>query len=375
MWSSKGSNPWLTTLLVIFSAIIFAASVINHQIQWKVSPGITFLDTLQQLQSSNDFYYLFTADTQYYTRCSPENNLCLQATNNCDGNAATCQRQQGTHTTRLQSISMRSLISKMALKNVRTKGIIVNGDLTEFGQDEELQAYRRYWTGSVDGVKVYPGLGNHDYRNNINKCNSCAVRMLNFFSQLIQKEVMQPVDLVKQQVVATTKYQGSLSYSWDECDPISKRCIHFVQLNYHPAYQTTVASGQEEWIIVPSFDWLEKDLAANYQTKPFVLNMHDFGSLSTQSRKRLIDILSKPGYRTLAITFGHEHSLVGSHPTGYLCINGKPVSLFYAGSVPGNNYMMLRFNPTVTTLRSAYAFHVESETLTSVREIPIQSTC
>lgn len=46
-------------------------------------------------------------------------------------------------------------------------GIIINGDLTAFWQRPEVELYKSYYPTSGFKYQLYPGLGNHDYSNNV----------------------------------------------------------------------------------------------------------------------------------------------------------------------------------------------------------------
>lgn len=57
----------------------------------------------------------------------------------------------------------------------------MNGDLTDYGHPDEYQAYaEQFGRPFTAGIRLYPGLGNHDYANNVDDCflNHCADRML-----------------------------------------------------------------------------------------------------------------------------------------------------------------------------------------------------
>jgi inactivated superfamily I helicase len=57
--------------------------------------------------------------------------------------------------------------------------VVVNGDITEYGHGNErsaMQAMFRKMAAGVGGPLLLPGLGNHDYENNVDDCsnNGCA---------------------------------------------------------------------------------------------------------------------------------------------------------------------------------------------------------
>ena len=51
------------------------------------------------------------------------------------------------------------------------RGIIINGDLTNYGHGWQLDTMKGYWNNSLPGTHFFMGLGNHDYENNINDCD------------------------------------------------------------------------------------------------------------------------------------------------------------------------------------------------------------
>ncbi len=51
----------------------------------------------------------------------------------------------------------------------RPTGVILNGDLTAFGHRREKEMYDEIYRNL--SLPVYPGLGNHDYENNVGKCD------------------------------------------------------------------------------------------------------------------------------------------------------------------------------------------------------------
>lgn len=340
-------------------------------------------DYLNQTRDSRDFFYILMGDTQYWYRCTPENLQCWTATQFCNGGEAHCQRLQGNHTNRLQEASLRGLIAQMASRGTRPKGLIINGDLTNYGHLEELTAYKASWEHRVQGVRLYPGLGNHDYANNVDDCtlNHCAHRMLNWFKRHVQYHMHIPVDLRQERDFMNVQYHGSLAYSWDECaaldergnllPPDKRKCVHFIQLNNYPTYHRYIEYLTADWNIESSLRFLESDLRQN-RKKPIVINFHDWDTHFTPEAKlQFVSVINQQHYRILGIFFAHLHSKVGLHPRRYLCLNRRRVPLIYSGSVPANNYVMARLNPDKDTIQQLFAFHVHSDSETTVREIEI----
>jgi hypothetical protein len=92
-------------------------------------------------------------------------------------------------------------------------GVIVNGDLTEFGkQDADLEDYIDLYDLGV-GANVYPGLGNHDYANNVDDCfvNFCASAMVSYLATQVSS--LNPLDF--DYSVLTTPLPGTPSLRYD----------------------------------------------------------------------------------------------------------------------------------------------------------------
>ncbi|EJF97953.1 hypothetical protein MEI_01048 [Bartonella vinsonii subsp. arupensis Pm136co] len=163
---------------------------------------------------------------------------------------------------------------------------IVNGDLTEFGQQQNYDDYKTVYKNL--GSPVYEGLGNHDYANNVGKCttpetfnfykDACAISAVSRIVSEIKKyrnqfsyfsaDVTESLLPVSGGNIHTIK--GSLSYSWDYGD------VHYVQLHNHPSYTVHLKGPSIEVQINKSLDWLKKDLAAaDARGKVTIINFHD----------------------------------------------------------------------------------------------------
>jgi hypothetical protein len=78
---------------------------------------------------------------------------------------------------------------------INPSGIIINGDLTSFWQRDEAHLFKDYYDDLQ--YTLYPGLGNHDYSNNLNDCtylplfhpdkNRCAKEAVWYMANTIQK--------------------------------------------------------------------------------------------------------------------------------------------------------------------------------------------
>ncbi|WP_437991550.1 hypothetical protein [Sorangium sp. So ce145] len=168
----------------------------------------------------------------------------------------------------------------------RAGGTIINGDLTEFGeQGDALEDYRSIWDKGL-GMNVYPGLGNHDYfANVVDKCheNGCAIGMINYFRNQVSNLNPSSFDFLE-----STGYEfphaclyldGSFGYSWTIGD------VLFIQLNNYSSYEKSFGGyrvDEARWwkvTVQKSHTWIEGQLeAARKAGKSVVLNMHSAGT-------------------------------------------------------------------------------------------------
>ncbi|GAA5110683.1 metallophosphoesterase [Bartonella jaculi] len=206
---------------------------------------------------------------------------------------------------------------------------IVNGDLTEFGQQKNYDDYKSVYKNLES--PVYEGLGNHDYANNAGNCtnpeafnfykDACALSAVSRMVSEIKKyrnqlshfnadvtESLIPVSRGSIQVI-----KGSLSYSWDYGD------VHYVQLHNYPSYTVRLVEQSMEVQINKSLDWLKKDLAAaDARGKVTIINFHDARAASIDGesffiRKKNAKDLSIfksiiTSHNVKAIFVGHTHS-------------------------------------------------------------------
>lgn len=219
-------------------------------------------------------------------------------------------------------------------QGAKFKGLIVNGDLTRFGaKDDNLGRFEKMYVEQTR-FPVWPGLGNHDYQNNIDDCgggnmaptrNNCAAGMLQFLAEWLQdsgRNGQVSYDITRYsknpgQAQGQRNISGSLAYSWEVGD------FHFVQLNNYPTYKTHFTRGYDSGIsswdldITSPADWLDQDLSrAVIKKKVIVLNWHMFDpyanqDLSNREYGKLIAMLDKYAGNIKAIFIAHEHSRIG----------------------------------------------------------------
>src|SRR5262249_9175904 len=218
--------------------------------------------------NGKDFYMIFASDPQY-----PWTDDDIKRT--AEQENAESERLNRDHIKSMQTIA-----AQVGRENL--KGVIINGDLTAFGHGYQLAKYKEMYDQGL-GLKIYPGLGNHDYANNVNRCheNNCATRMVTYMNDFVKD--LNPISYdfyVSDQYYKFPSlrkdYQGSLAYSWEIGD------VHFVQLHNYPAYTNSWngwngdAARRDYVEITSSMNWLRKDLTdARNRGKIIILNMHD----------------------------------------------------------------------------------------------------
>ncbi|MDW3193926.1 MAG: metallophosphoesterase [Cytophagales bacterium] len=273
----------------------------------------------------------------------------------------------------------------------RVKGLILNGDLTNSGSEEQMKVYETLYKDLK--VPLYPGLGNHDF----NKNDKNAIRSIQYLSKKVIKHRIPPYspdyhNLIKKVVTgkantiefnnpaysfdalikdnnppgdkenpypAIKRLDGSLAYSWEVGD------IHFVQLNNHPLY-IHKARNSYDWDanILPSLVWLYGDLQqARNRGKQIIVNFHQMGDdkchfplpltgelqngakLSRDQRelmnKVFADIMNR--FKVLAIFVGHQHESFGitGQNIQYKGENILDVPVFKCGAVFYHNLMTI----------------------------------
>jgi cytolysin (calcineurin-like family phosphatase) len=224
-------------------------------------------------------------------------------------------------------------------------GVIVNGDLTEFGkQGSDLEDYDALYERGVN-ANVYPGLGNHDYANNVDDCftNFCASAMVDYLNQQVRSLNVAAFDyaVVETPLIGTPALRrdtiGSLGYSFDIGD------IHFAQLNNYPTYTRLwerLLPNSDNWYdIRSSIPWLRDDLdAAVAGGRKIILNLHDWGSADVAAFRDVLD-----EYPVTAVFGGHYHGSSGRYAESGPYSDGKLVPAFLSGSAHYGTMLVDRF--------------------------------
>ncbi len=241
-------------------------------------------------------------------------------------------------------------------------GFISNGDLTAFGFQHgysnisDLEQFEK----SLNGIPFLPGLGNHDYQNNVNDChrNHCVNGILGYYSYRIKDKP--PVKIDEHQVNANWDlvlgskeghFNGNLDYSWTWNS--QGQSYKFIQLNNSPDYVN-------QWCVSPVYrcseinnawnnNFLQRQLALAKANKQIViLNFHlpeginsIENELATNDNIRLVfsgHIHSRP----------YEFSKMGN------------ATQFISGNPRGGHFLMLKLGFTSTEIFQIRVSHFDN---------------
>jgi Thrombospondin type 3 repeat len=295
------------------------------------------------VQTSHDpFTLIIASDTQFPWGTDPT----------CTGTPEECEIAYAIKTNQWFTRSMNGIQSlgtwPAALPNTGGKPVevptwvTINGDLTAFFHPYQLDLFRQLYdpqfaTADPDVLQLplFPGLGNHDYANNVNDCwgleildwyaypaNGCAAQAARWMKGIISCGILPNVPNATIHSFDTQ----SLSYSWDY------RGYHFVQLHNYPLYSVPQIG------VASNLAWLANDLAeAAAAEKRIVLNWHDYGDhWSPFDAGFQAAIAGRP---IVAVFVGHFHSDHGLYT--YVPFTSIPV--FISGSADTRHFLMAEF--------------------------------
>ena len=315
-------QPFVLLVGLLFASVSAASSA-------EFDPGEP--DQQQLSAAEQGFYMAFMSDPQYPWSCKTEGE-------NCD------DREQAWQENINQVDSLNALQDDLG--SAHLAGLVINGDLTAFGHDWQLDAYRELYHERLR-MTVYPGLGNHDMANNVDDCfeNRCATRMMQYLKNHVGTLNVRSFDYhdsgtYYQFPSLKRKYSKSFAYSWDVGN------IHFVQLNNYPTYTANWngwifnKARRDYYQIESARQWLIDDLEqASREGKHIILNYHIAGFTDD-----IIDILRQ--YKVSAIFAGHIHQYIGQ--VGFYTLEnfygvGQHLPVFLGGAVVFQKYMLVHF--------------------------------
>jgi len=215
--------------------------------------------------------------------------------------------------------------------NANFDGVIINGDLTEFGaQDEDLDDFEAWCVAPLNAT-VYPGLGNHDVENPLNDTGTRYTWTWNYAVDDIMHWFYDHIV-----PIADSIHNSSWAYSWDVGG------VHYVQLNNHPGWDSGPfrAGGTldgHNHHFYPSWEWLDADLQdAQSRGQKIVLNSHK--RFITDTGPEVQNLLDD--YKISAIFGGHIHGSFGHAQTKSNTAGTRQTKEFRSGATSYGTFLL-----------------------------------
>lgn len=268
--------------------------------------------------------------------------------------------------------SMNQLASERNGGAFPLQGVIINGDLTAFGHEWQFSKYTDLL--KLLKPKFYPGLGNHDYSNNVDDTynNNAASRMVDFMYNWI-KEQRGGINFDFNErgyylfPELRIDYTGSLSYSFNIGS------VHYVQLQNFPSYKDEwntwnfAGARRDYYFITRSLTWLRNDLAqARNRGEIIIVNLHDYADSFVDPFLTEFNNIIKE-YGVSAVFSGHIHSDCGYDGI----IVGTNIPHFRSGAASYQDYLVTDIDTSTqkmivrkrhsTTLDGVYEFEAGKE--------------
>ncbi len=292
--------------------------------------------------TTKPFYMLIASDPQltWYSEdgCGSSTPAdCALPYGPCDQQSEnSCQLWNGIKTNQQQVSAMKSITSlpwppggSSPSAMPTPSGLIINGDLTSYWHPQQADWFEYFYRDAFSWP-VYPGLGNHDYQNNVGDCpdhkSTCAKRATEFMRGVIACNRWKQFP-----AGAIHSYDdGSMAYSWDIGS------YHFIQLQNYPTYENSDLS------VTSSIAWLAADVkAAHDKNKWIVVNMHDLGDKMKVHDQAFVSALALAGTNVVAIFSGHLHGLRGF--ADFVTIGTNQVPHFHSGSSLYMTFLAVEF--------------------------------
>lgn len=223
--------------------------------------------------------------------------------------------------------------------------IMINGNLTAFGQDSQRSYIRAVLQDKLDNAYDY-GLGSHDYDFNVASCANCAAGSVEDLKARYWGKVPS-MDLAARSSGFTKTWYGSLAFSRDFGD------IHLIQLHNEPTYAVNFSTqsfiNTTAYEITSSLDWLERDLQrAQAQGKIILLSLHQPFNWPVKEREIMRFKKMIEDYGVTAVFSASEHRKTGLYEsTNYIY---GDIPLFMSGSATLQSWLYASFSADRTEL-------------------------
>lgn len=328
-----------------------------------IAVGLLFLGTNAYSES---FTLGIIGDPQFDWSCesqgTEQGSYCSELANR--------QKKKGTQADETNQRVIDRILEIKQSDGGKFHGLVINGDLTEFGsQNNKLEKFKSKYMKQNE-FSVWPSIGNHDYQNNINDCgakswanwNYCGADMIQFLAGwLIEQEKSSKIsshDVThykknKGQAQGQRNVSGSLAYSWDIGE------FHFAQFNNHPTYLKKFTRGYSVGIsswklnVTSPEDWIKKDFSkAVADDKKIILNWHDFGDVyrdpESDNYKKMVNMFKPYATHIKAIFVGHHHMRIGEQtsvifPSPEAGNDSIKVPVIYSGSPIAGQFIRAEF--------------------------------
>lgn len=238
---------------------------VDRNVSWL---GGGFNDITSSVKIPTERTFLITSDPQ------------LVCSKNCGVSAAQSQK------------NIKQQYQFFAKKYPDVDAVIINGDETEFGHQDEWAKFESM-TSYLDGLPFYYGLGNHDIFNNLNDCyeNNCAIRSIRKLKDHVRsKDNVYSFDMLYSRgyVFPTERdtYKGSFSYSLDFGDVLVIQLNDYekkhnpLKINQYSSLTENLGGNDTRRYVIDRFQdaeyaWLENQLEqAEAKNQIVIVNQH-----------------------------------------------------------------------------------------------------
>ncbi|MDY0981591.1 hypothetical protein [Stenotrophomonas sp. CFBP8994] len=242
--------------------------------------------------------------------------------------------------------ALRKVVADIADYRRRVSGpvpLVVNGDITEHAHGDQrafVQGLFPQLAGGSGEALILPGLGNHDYGNNVDDCanNGCARDAI--CDHIHWVDEIGPV--TEDYHYAKPVHEGSYSYM------VYVGSVALIQLNDSPFYEREFESGtglpldpKIKFRITSSLRWLEGALRkARQDNKHVFLNLHKRSAWPSGDTARFKHLIQSYGVQ--AAFAGHYHNDLGFAPGTSGNFGSVPV--FQSGALFNETYLVVEMD-------------------------------
>lgn len=250
---------------------------------------ISWNNLVHAQENLNDFYMVLMSDPQIGFPCDTSNKACLKELYGDSYDLTKITRDVWKESMLVNDWHYKAI--KKLTEKYNLKGVIINGDLTSFGRVNEVWELDFRYNKYLSPLKVFPGLGNHDYGFNVvNDCanNACARTTLAYIYDRVKALEIPASDFdyrwqFHNNMAPAVDHIGSYAYSFDIGN------IHFIQVHNYSDYNGYFDGYSEptfryEWTRIrkSTYDssgckisWIENNISkAAKAGKKIVINGH-----------------------------------------------------------------------------------------------------